>query len=125
MLVKDIVNCIDAQPLLINDQSIFNKEFEAAFASDLMSDVLALIQHKPETVVLVTGLCNAQVLRTAEMLDLQLIIFVRGKEMSDEMLETAKYSDVNVFTTYHTLYETCGMLYKLGLNGYEDLDPSL
>ena len=87
MIAKDIIKAIDASPLAIWNEHLLNKDYPSAFASDLMSDALALIQNSPDSTVLITGLCNAQVLRTAEMLDVEMIIFVRNKRLSDEDLE--------------------------------------
>lgn len=120
MLAKDIVAAINATPMAIWNEHLLNKDYKAAFASDLMSDALALIQDSPESTVLITGLCNAQVLRTAEMLDIELIIFVRNKFLSEEDLEIAKEMGFNIFSTPHTMYQTCGILYGKGLKGIYD-----
>lgn len=116
MIAKDIVKAIDASPLAIWNEHLLNKDYKSAFASDLMSDALALIQNSPDSTVLITGLCNAQVLRTAEMLDVEMIIFVRNKRLSKEDLEIAKEMGFNIFTTKHTMFKACGILYEKGLN---------
>ncbi|MBR2824760.1 MAG: hypothetical protein IKE51_00610 [Solobacterium sp.] len=115
MIAKDIVEAIEAKPLAIFNEHLLKKEYTCAFASDLMSDALALIQNSPESTVLITGLCNAQVLRTAEMLDVEMIIFVRNKVLSDEDLEIAKEMGFNIFSTRFTMFQTCGVLYGKGL----------
>ena len=115
MLAKDIVEAINATPLAIWNEHLLNKDYSSAFASDLMSDALALIQNSPDSVVLITGLCNAQVLRTAEMLDIEMIIFVRNKFLSEDDLEIAKEMGFNLFSTPHTMFKTCGLLYEKGL----------
>ncbi|MBQ6450359.1 MAG: hypothetical protein IJJ29_00360 [Solobacterium sp.] len=117
MIAQDIIDAINAKPLSIWNEHLLKKDYEAAFASDLMSDALALIQDSPEGTILITGLCNSQVLRTAEMLDIEMIIFVRGKSLPEEALEMAKDVGVNLFTTGFTMYETCGILYSKGLGG--------
>jgi len=117
MLAKDIAETLDAEPISIWNQHLLTKDYSRAFASDLMSDALAMIQNSPESTVLITGLCNAQVLRTAEMLDLELIVFVRGKRLNDDTLQIAREMGFNIFTTKHTMYETCGLLYAKGLKG--------
>lgn len=116
MIAKDIVKAIDASPLAIWNEHLLNKDYKSAFASDLMSDALALIQNSPDSTVLITGLCNAQVLRTAEMLDVEMIIFIRNKRLSKEDLEIAKEMGFNIFTTKHTMFKACGILYEKGLN---------
>lgn len=115
MKASEIVETLHAEPLAIWNQHLLSKEYTAVFATDLMSDALAMIQDSPETTVLVTGLCNAQVLRTAEMLDIDLIIFVRGKKLSGESLQIAKEMEFNIFSTECTMYETCGLLYQKGM----------
>lgn len=116
MIAADITSAVDAEPLVIQDETLLQKDYSCAFASDLMSDALALIQDAFEETVLITGLCNSQVLRTAEMLDLQMIIFVRGKKLAGADLEMAQEMGLNLFTTKHTMYETCGILYAKGLS---------
>lgn len=122
MIAKDIVEAIDATAIHIFDEQLLQKEYPYAFASDLMSDALAMIQNRPESVVLITGLCNAQVLRTAEMLDLEMVIFVRDKHVSKDMKMLADTMGINIFTTKHTMYETCGILYTKGLQGIHECD---
>ena len=51
------------------------------------------------------------------MLDLELIVFVRGKRLNDDTLQIAREMGFNIFTTKHTMYETCGLLYAKGLKG--------
>ena len=120
MRVEDIVSCLQAEPLVICDEEIFKRDYPYGFATDLMSDALAMIQHSPESTVLITGLANVQTLRTAEMLDMNLIVFVRGKRLSDEILEIAKENNMNLFTTEHTMYSACGCLYSHGLRGINE-----
>lgn len=90
-------------------------EFEVAFATDLMSDALHLIQNNSEKTLLITGLCNAQSVRTADMLDLKTILYVRGKCLQEEDLELAKSLNLNILSTTATMYEVCGQLYEKGL----------
>jgi hypothetical protein len=115
MQAGEIAENLNAKPIAIWNQHLLSKDYSAAFATDLMSDALAMIQESPETTVLITGLCNAQVLRTAEMLDIDLIIFVRNKQLTGESLQIAKEMGFNIFSTKYTLYETCGILYGKGL----------
>lgn len=62
----------------------------------MMSDVLAYVKNQA---VLLTGLVNAQVIRTAEMMDMICIVFVRSKRPSQDMLELARESGIAVLTT--------------------------
>ncbi|MCI5773738.1 MAG: hypothetical protein MR210_04175 [Erysipelotrichaceae bacterium] len=115
MLAKDIISTLAAKPLNIWKQDLLDKDYAYCFASDLMSDCLAMISNNENATVLLTGLCNVQSLRTAEMLDLELIIYVRGKKLDDEVLNMAKSMNCNIFTTDYTLFEACGKLYQQGL----------
>ncbi len=89
-----------------------HKDYNYAFASDLMSDVLALAS---DAAILITGLNNPQIVRTAEMLDISLIILVRGKKPSEEILAIANETNITILTTDMTMYETCGRLYNAGV----------
>lgn len=84
------------------------------FASDLMSDALAMIGDGEDTLFL-TGLCNMQTLRTAEMLDIHHIIFVRDKRPDLVMVDTAKELHLNLYATKKTMFEACGLLYQGGM----------
>ena len=86
----------------------------SACGSDMMSDVLAYVKDQA---VLLTGLVNPQVIRTAEMMDMICIIFVRSKAPSDEMIELAKESGIVMMTTDKRMYDACGILYTNGLVG--------
>ena len=89
-------------------------EVHTACGSDLMSDVLAFVKDQA---VLLTGLMNQQVVRTAEMMDILCIIFVRGKEPAPEVVELAREKDLAVMTTTHRMFTACGLLFQSGLNG--------
>ena len=85
---------------------------ESACGSDMMSDVLAYVKHQA---VLLTGLVNPQVVRTAVMMDMRCIVFVRNKKPTEEMIELAKESDIVILTTEKRMFEACGLLYSGGL----------
>ncbi|WP_069997503.1 hypothetical protein [Cellulosilyticum sp. I15G10I2] len=87
-------------------------EVLAACGCDLMSDVLAFAK---EEVLLLTGLVNPQVIRTAEMLDIKAIVFVRGKEPTEDMIKMAHQKSMILLSTNYPLYIACGELYQLGL----------
>lgn len=114
MKIVDIISVCEAK-LLTPDVNI-NAEIHGGFAGDLMSDVLASIQAES---VLVTGLCNPQVVRTALIADVRLIIFARGKQPGDDILNLAKAEGVPVVTSPLGLYEISGRLTKAGLPSFE------
>lgn len=109
MNISDIKEILGARMLVSID---LDRTILCACGSDLMSDVLAYVK---EQAVLLTGLTNPHVIRTAEMLDVWAIVFVRGKVPTDDILEMASERNISVMTTSHTLYEACGKLYKTGL----------
>lgn len=108
MELEKVLNLIDGELLIGN----MNRSMKTAFSSDLMSDVLAFVE---EDTVLITGLINNQVIRTAEMLDLKAIIFVRGKMPAEDVIKMAEVKDITLLRTKFTLFETSGILYNNGL----------
>lgn len=97
---------------VLTGKEMLEEEVEYAFGSDLMSDVLAFVNQK---ILLLTGLTNPQAIRTAEMLDLLAIVFVRGKRPVKEAIELAERKNLILLLTNYTMYEACGRLYNQGL----------
>ncbi len=110
MTLKEIVDLTGGQVICGEDK--INENVEHAFASDLMSDVLTI---KIENFILITGLANIQSIRTAEMSDVSYILFVRGKNVTDEMKELAQDNGMTIITTPYSLFKTSGILYGAGL----------
>ena len=110
MQLNEVKNILDAKILCGEDK--MNTEVKSACGCDLMSDVLAFVKDQA---LLLTGLMNSQVVRTAEMMDMKAIVFVRGKTPSEEILELAKDAGIAVLSTELPLYMSCGKLYSLGL----------
>lgn len=112
MTVKDILKALDAT--VSSGSEHLDQEITSAFASDMMSEVLAYSKGQS---VLVTGLCNPQVIRTAEMLDITCIVLIRGKEANEEMIRLAEERDLVILETRYIMFSACGILYGLGLEG--------
>jgi len=110
--IYDIVQYLDAA--FLTGENLANNEVQSACGADLMSDVLAFVKNKT---VLLTGLTNLQVVRTAEMLDVACIVFVRGKKPGEDIIELATKHDIPILSTAHTLYTACGILYENGICG--------
>ena len=110
MKISEIASLLDAE-ILCCEESI-SHEVHSACGSDMMSDVLAYVKDQA---VLITGLVNPQVIRTAEMMDMRCIVFVRNKKPSEEMLCLAKESDIVILATAKRMFEACGLLYAGGL----------
>ena len=112
MKVKDIIEILNAEVMCRDD--LLEQELHTACGSDMMSDVLAYVKDQA---VLLTGLVNSQVIRTAEMMDMVCIVFVRSKQPTQEMIDLAREGGMVVMTTKLRLYEACGQLYTNGLVG--------
>ena len=112
MTIKDIKEILGAKLILGEDW--IDREVHTACGSDMMSDVLAFMKDQS---VLLTGLCNLQVIRTAEMMDVVCIVFVRGKMPDEAMIQMAKEREIALISTGHRMFSACGMLYEKGLRG--------
>ena len=112
MKILEIIKLLDCQVLVGKDY--LDKEVKAGCGCDLMSDVLAFIT--PDSILL-TGLNNPQVIRTAEIAEIRAICFVRGKQPAKLMIDLAKEKEIILLNTSLTLFEACGKLYMNGLIG--------
>ena len=101
---------------LLNSSANLTREVKGGCGADLMSDVLSSIQ--PEAVLL-TGLCNPQVVRTAQMADVAAIILVRGKVPPQETIDLAESERIALITSPFGMFELCGRLYQAGLHSLE------
>ena len=116
MTVKEIVSLLHAD--ILHTGAYLDTEINAAFGSDMMSDVLAFVKDQS---VLLTGLVNPQVIRTADMMDMVCVVFVRGKEPSPEMVELAEDRGIALLKTPLRMFTACGLLYESGLNGGDNV----
>lgn len=112
MQIKAVKKLLNAQ--VWTEEETLDYEVASACGCDLMSDVLAFAKEK---ILLLTGLINPQVIRTAEMLDIKAIVFVRGKEPTQDMIDLAKGMGIALLSTQTPLYTACGLLYEAGLKG--------
>lgn len=112
MTIADMANILHARVLC--GESRLDKPVRTACCSDLMSDVLAFVNEKT---VLITGLINPHVIRTADMLDLRCLVFARGKVPGEEILAAAAEQGLVVLSTRETAFTACGLLFEAGLRG--------
>ena len=110
MKISQIQELLEAEIICGEDQ--LDKEVASACGSDMMSDVLAYVKDQA---VLLTGLVNPQVVRTAEMMDMVCVVFVRSKAPTQEMVTLAKEHGMVLLKTRKRMYEACGKLYASGL----------
>ena len=107
MKLSEVKDILGAE--ILSGEDLLEQEVDSAFGSDLMSDVLAFVK---DNALLLTGLMNPQVIRTAEMLDITAIVFVRGKRPDESLIEMAKAKDMVIMTTDNHLYIASGLLYS-------------
>ncbi|WP_066647903.1 DRTGG domain-containing protein [Christensenella timonensis] len=112
MVVKEIAGLLDAEFLCGEDKA--GMEIICACGADMMSDVLAFTKHDA---ILLTGLVNNHVIRTAEMMDIQCVLFVRGKRPPEEIIDMAKDRDMVLLATEKPMFSACGVLYSSGIKG--------
>jgi len=112
MNLKDVQRLLEAE--VLTGEEFLDMEVHTVFACDLMSDVLAFIENKT---LLLTGLVNTHTIRTAEMMDIGAIVFVRGKRPDQDTLDLARSNKIILLSTGHILYTCCGILYSQGLRG--------
>lgn len=110
MKISEIVKLLDAK--VCYGEELLENEVHSACGSDMMSDVLAASKAKD---LLLTGLVNLQVVRTADVVDAKCIVFVRGKKPDDTILALAKSRGIIVLATEEKMFEACGKLYHAGL----------
>ncbi len=112
MYLFEIRDTLQATVLCGEDQ--LDREVRSACASDFMSDVLAYVKDQG---LLLTGMVNPQVVRTAEMMDMKCIVFVRGKVPGPDIVELARERDIVVMRSELRMFIACGLLYSRGLAG--------
>lgn len=110
MKLSDVKKVVSAKVLCGEER--LDTEVQTACGCDLMSDVLSFVKDQA---LLLTGLINEQVVRTAEMMDMKAIIFVRGKTPSEAILSLANEAGIVILSTDLPMYLACGMLYANGL----------
>lgn len=110
MTIKQISELLEAKVLCGADR--LDEENDIVFASDLMSEVLTIGDHNP---ILLTGLCNMQTIRTCEMGNLDVIVLVRKKKATEEMIEEAEDEGMVLMECDFSMFKACGILYSAGI----------
>lgn len=119
MVVKDIIDILEGEVIC---EGNLDHEIKTACGSDMMSDVLAFVKDQG---VLITGLVNTQVIRTAAMMDMRCIVFVRGKEPGEDVLSLASGTVIVIMRSDLRMYEACGRLYNSGLHAGSITTPEV
>lgn len=110
MKLKEIIQLTNARLVTGNDTE--TDEIVKAFSSDLMSDALTL---DADHILLISGLANVQLIRTAEMADVAAVLLARGKKASPEMIEMADRAGLIILETPFSLFRASGVLYANGM----------
>ncbi|NLW02588.1 MAG: hypothetical protein GX027_04900 [Clostridiaceae bacterium] len=113
MKISEIAALLNAEVYTENHDDV--TDIRSACSADLMSDVMAFAK---ENALLLTGLVNPQVIRTAEMMEMKAIIFVRGKKPQQAMIELAEEKKIALLSTEFPLFEASGRLYQNGIRGH-------
>jgi predicted transcriptional regulator len=114
MKLSDVLSVLDAT-LLVGDSQL-NKEITRCGASDLMSDILAGLS---EDCLLLTGLTTVQVIRTALVAGVGAVVFVRGKNPPQEVIDMAKAQGVPLISSPYSMFVSCGRLHASNLTGLD------
>ena len=117
MKISEVASILEAQ--ILTGEDMLDYEVHSACGSDMMSDMLAYVKEEG---ILLTGLMNVQVIRTLLMMDMNCVVFVRGKIPPEGIVEFAAESGVAVLQTDLPMFESCGRLYAAGL-GRKDEEP--
>ena len=112
MKIDEVVKILDAE--ILTDINLPDIDICSACGSDLMSDVMAYVK---ENVLLLTGLVNPQVLRTAEMMDIKAVVFVRGKKPGETIIDMGREKGIAILASNDPMFIACGKLYNAGLTG--------
>jgi len=113
MKISAIIEKLNATIICCDDDQL-TEDVHSACGSDMMSDVLAYVKDQA---VLLTGLVNTQVVRTAQMMDMKCIVFVRGKTPGEDIVNMASTFRIVLLATDERMYTACGKLYESGLKG--------
>ena len=112
MTVREIVEILEAKVAAGQEQ--LDLEVSAACGADLMSDVMAFVKEK---VILLTGLVNPQAIRTADLMDIRVVVFVRGKSPTEDIVAMARENGMVLLSSKYSMFLACGRLYEAGLRG--------
>lgn len=116
MKAREIARLIDGE-VLSGEHLLDGVDIKRGFSADLMSDVLALVECENKDVILITGITNPQIVRTAEMLDIPMIVVARGKLVPEDTIKLAKEKNVILVRTRNIVFVTSGILFQNGIKG--------
>lgn len=115
MRVEEIIKTVNAE--VLQEVGNWDANIKYGFAADLLSDTLFVISREEESILLITGITNPSVVKTAKILDIPVVLIARGKPVEKETIELARKEKIIILRTPHIVFVTCGLLYKAGLEG--------
>lgn len=115
MKVEEIIKILDAE--VLQEEGNWDVNIKYGFAADLLSDTLFIISREEEPVLLITGVTNPSVVKTAKILDIPVVLIARGKPIEASTVELAKKENIILLRTKYIVFVTCGLLYEAGLKG--------
>jgi len=101
--IKDIINLL--QPDVIYEGQ--HDYVRWVVASGLMSDVLTI---EEEEILLISNLKTGQVIRTADIVSANAVLYTNGKHLSPEVVSLARQVDITVLSTPQPVFEVCARL---------------
>lgn len=115
MKISEIVKILEAE--VLQEEGDYDIEIKCGFAADLLSDTLFIVTREEEPVLLITGVTNTSVVKTAKILDIPCVVIARGKHVPQETIDLAKREKIILIRTKLIVFESCGRLYLAGLRG--------
>jgi predicted transcriptional regulator len=115
MRINEICKTVDAE--ILQNKGRLNIDIHTAFAADLMSDTLFIIMREEDPLLLITGVTNLSVVRTASILDIPAVLIVRGKHVPPETIQLAEQNEILLLRSEHIMFVSCGLLYQAGIQG--------
>ncbi len=115
MTVEAIVQAVNAE--ILQGKGREGLDIKYAFAADLMSDTLFIVARDDEPILLITGVTNTSVVRTAIILDIPAVLIVRGKKIPIETINLATENEIILLLTPKIMFDSCGLLYQAGMKG--------
>jgi serine kinase of HPr protein (carbohydrate metabolism regulator) len=113
--VEEIIKTVNAE--VLQEVGNWDANIKYGFAADLLSDTLFVISREEESILLITGVTNPSVVKTAKILDIPVVLIARGKPVEKETIELARKEKIIILRTPHIVFVTCGLLYEAGLEG--------
>ena len=115
MTIREMSRLLDAK--IFCGEEMLEREVHNGFGCDLMRDVLAYAENEA---MLLTRLVNPQLVRTAEMMDIVCLVFVRGKEPTETMIQLAEERSLVLMSTEKGMFTSCGILYTAGMKSGDE-----